>query len=62
MDSTSFPGAYGEDHGSEAITWRVLPTTPPFACRAPSYELSTTIRGAEVRGSDLDDPGAGHRG
>ena len=64
MDSTSFPGASVDDHGSEAITWRVLPATLPSPGRVPGYELSATIRGAEVRGlgpiSTI--PGTGYRG
>lgn len=62
MDSTSVPGASVNDHGSEAITWRVLPTTLPFAWPGPGYELSATIRGAEVRGPISTIRGTGDRG
>ena len=51
MESLTFPGGYQDEADFEAIRWRV---ESMWQGRYLTFDLFTTIRGIDVRGSDFD--------
>ena len=49
-----FAGSYEDAIGVEEITWHVKPLVHRTLPEEPSFELSTTIRGVEFRGCEID--------
>ena len=43
----SFPGAFTDQHGTEQITWRIIPSTRRQPPGVAGYEIETSIRGVK---------------
>src|SRR5262245_28685152 len=51
----SFSGAFVDRHGTEQISWRVIPSVERQRPGVIGYEIETTIRGVTFWGYDFDD-------
>jgi hypothetical protein len=51
VQALTFAGSYQDQHGREAVVWRIESTD---RYRLPALDFATTIRGIEVRGPDFD--------
>jgi hypothetical protein len=50
----SFPGTFTDQHGTEQITWHVIPSTRRQPPGVAGYQIETTIRGVTFWGYDFD--------
>jgi hypothetical protein len=54
LTTLRFPGSFEDDHGAEAITWIVQPSSRRSPPGQSGYEFHTAVRGVRYWGYDLD--------